>query len=580
MTAVATTGAESRRDERLRAAAIALGLAGLVAIVFGAVGGFAFVNLDDQAYVYENPFVRRGLGWGSIAAAFSVFRAGNWHPVTWISHMVDVQLFGLDPGWHHLVSVALHALNAILLFAFLRRTTGATWRSAVVAALFAVHPLHVESVAWVAERKDVLSTLFLLLTLLAYVAYARRPRLGSYAGVAGLFALGLMAKPMLVTLPFVLLLVDFWPLGRWRAAPAGGIAPARPAALVLEKIPLVAVSIAASAVAWLAQSAGGADVALSRVPLGARVANALVSYVTYLAQTVWPFRLAEFYPHPFLFGGLPGWKIAGAAIALAAVTVLAVRERARRPYLAFGWFWYLGTLVPVIGLVQVGLQAFADRYTYVPLVGVFVAIVWSGAEVIERLSPRRAVVGSAVAVVIVALAGIARAQVATWQESITLHRHALDVTDRNWKAWVGLGDALSEAGRPQEALAAYEEGIRLMPAYVDAWNGVGAAYGRLGQHERAIAPLEQAVRMKPDYGEAWYNLGTAYGNLGRHEQAARCFRRAVRANPDDARAWGNLGIASVALGDRRTAVESLERLRRLDPARESQLRRLLESTGP
>jgi tetratricopeptide (TPR) repeat protein len=561
--------------------AIALGLALLVVVVFAEVRAFAFVNLDDPQYVSENHFVRSGLRWEGIAAAFSMFRAGNWHPVTWISHMLDVELFGLDAGWHHLVNLALHALNAILLFTFLRAATGARWRSAIIAALFAVHPLHVESVAWVSERKDVLSTLFFLLTLLAYLGYVRRPRRSAFVLVASLFAAGLMAKPMLVTLPFVLLLVDVWPLGRWGGTPAPGVTPALPAALVLEKVPLVAISAASSAVAWLAQSDRGADVALSRIPLGARAGNALLSYLGYLGNTAWPFRLASFYPHPSLSGiGLAAWKVAGAALVLGAVTWLAVRERRRRPYVAFGWCWYLGTLVPVIGLVQVGVQSHADRYTYIPLIGVFVALVWAIGETVVRLSARPALVAVPIAIVIAVLAGVARRQVATWRDSETLHRHALAVTDRNWAAWVGLGSVLSERGEPQHALLAYDEAIRVAPWLAVGWNGVGTALGRLGRHDHSIAALEQAVRIQPFYAEAWYNLGVAYGNVGRHDQAARSFRGAVQANPYDARACFNLAIASLAVGDRASALESLERLRRIDPAREQQLRRILGSMRP
>jgi hypothetical protein len=349
---------------------------------------------------------------------------------------------------------------------------------------------------------------------------------------------------------------------------------------VLEKVALVAISAASSAVAWLAQSDRGADVALSRIPLGARAGNALLSYLGYLGDTAWPFRLASFYPHPSLSGiGLAPWKVGGAALVLGALTWLVVRERRRRPYVAFGWCWYLGTLVPVIGLVQVGVQAHADRYTYIPLIGVFVAVVWAIGEAVVRLSVRPAVAGVPIAVLIVTLAGVARAQVATWRDSETLHRHALAVTAGNWNAWVGLGDALSEAGRPREALAAYEEGLRGAPWLAFGWNGVGVALGRLGQHEQAIAPLERAVRIQPFYAEAWYNLGTAYGNVARHDDAARCFRRAVQANPYDARAWFNLALASVAVRDRGTVLESLERLGAIDPARELQLRRVLGSVG-
>jgi tetratricopeptide (TPR) repeat protein len=574
------TAGEARDARRAADAAWAItaGLGVLVLLVFGQARGFAFVNMDDQAYVYENPMVRNGFTWDGVLSAFASFHAANWHPVTWLSHMLDVELFGMNPGSHHLVNIALHALNASLLFWFLRSATGATWRSAVVAALFAVHPLHVESVAWVAERKDVLSTSFLLGALIAYVAYARRPRPATYALVATLFALGLLAKPMLVTLPLALLLLDAWPLGRWaKGASPRGATRVGPAALVLEKLPLLLLSVASSAMTWMAQSSARTTVALSGLDIGARVSNAIVSYFEYLAQAIWPARLAPFYPHPYVVsGGIATWKIAGAALVLAVITAFTIRERERRPYVAFGWLWYLGTLMPVIGLVQVGLQAHADRYTYVPLIGVFVAAVWTIADAVKG-RPARVVAGVAAAVSVAAYAAVAWAQVASWRDSETLHRHTLAVTERNWQAWVGLGDVLSESGRAEEALAAYDQSLRILPAYAEAWNGAGVALGRLGQHQRAIDPLERAVRLRPEYSEAWYNLGTALGNLGDHTRAAQCFRRAVAEDPLAVRAWLNLGIASVMIGDEDAVRESVERLDRLDMAAGAQLRRAISS---
>lgn len=600
-------GAQARRAaERVRTAGPGALLVALVAAVYAQAGAFAFVNLDDQQYVTANPMVLRGLRWEGVAWAFGGFHASNWHPLTWLSHMADVSLFGAHAGAHHLVSVALHALNAILLFALLRRTTGATWRSAIAAALFAVHPLHVESVAWVSERKDVLSGLLFFLALHAWVSYARRPGAGRYLAVAALLALGLLAKPMLVTLPFVLLLLDAWPLGRMaggaelRASRSMGpvilpllrsgggegrgegvstpAARKRAPALLLEKVPLLALAAVASAVTWRAQSAGEAAVALDVVPLGARVANAAVSYAVYLVRTAWPSGLAAFYPHPVLSGsGIPAWKIAGAAALIAAITAAAVRERSRRPYLAWGWLWFLGTLVPVIGLAQVGEQALADRYTYLPLVGPFVAAAWGGADLADRLPRGRAAAAAAAAVAVAALALAAFRQAGTWRDSVALHRRALETTERNWVAWNGLADALADAGRPADAVGAYREALRLRPRLASAWNGLGTAYGMLGAHAEAIAPFEEALRVRPAYSDAWYNLGTAHGSLGRHARAAECFRSALRLRPDDARAWANLGVASALAGDRRGAAESLEALERLEPARAAALRALLEA---
>jgi Flp pilus assembly protein TadD len=454
------------------------------------------------------------------------------------------------------------------------------WQSAWVAALFAIHPLHVESVAWVSERKDVLSGAFFFLTLHAWLAYTRRPGAGRYLAVAALFVLGLLAKPMLVTLPLVLLLLDAWPLGRLAPGGDGRGGAGRAARLIVEKLPLIGIAAASSVLTWLAQSAGGATASPEVVPLGGRVANALVSYVLYLFRTVWPSGLAAFYPHPVLAGdGIPAWEIAGAVVLLVALTALAVRERSRRPYLLFGWLWFLGTLVPVIGLVQVGEQGLADRYTYLPLVGLSVAVAWGAAELLGRFR-RPALAWGAAVIPLVALAGVARAQAATWRDSVALHGRALEVTERNWVAWNGLGDALADAGRPQEAIGAYREALRIRPRLATALNGLGAAYGQLGAHAEAIAPLEQALRIRPEYADAWYNLGTAHGSLGRHARAAECFRAALRIRPDDARAWQNLGVASLLSGDLDGARESLEALRDLDRGRALQLAALVDAGRP
>jgi Flp pilus assembly protein TadD len=555
----------------------AAGLTALVAAVYAQVHDFAFANLDDQQYVTANPTVLRGLTWDGFAWAFSGFHAANWHPLTWLSHMTDVTLFGTDAGAHHLVNVALHGLNSLLLLLFLARATGAWWRSVVVAALFAIHPLHVESVAWVSERKDVLSGLFFFLALNGWVAYSRRRRVTSYVLVTVLLALGLLAKPMLVTLPFVLLLVDAWPLGRLR--PDGKPLVRRGARLVAEKLPLLAVVAGASFVTWLAQRAGDA-VAVDAIPPAGRVANALVSCVTYLWRTIWPAGLAAFYPHPVLAGGgIPAWKAAVAALALVVIVAVGFHERARRPWLLWGTLWFLGMLVPVIGLVQVGEQALADRYTYLPLVGVFVALVWGGAELLERARAPRAAAATAAGAIVVLVAIAAHRQAGTWRDNETLHRRALAVTGDNWVAWNGLGDALSDAGRHREAIGAYREALRIRPGLATAWNGLGAAQGALGAPGEAIGPLEQALRLRPRYADAWYNLGTAYGGLGEHARAAECFRAAVGIRPEDGRAWHNLGIASVLAREPDGAARSLDALWRLDPARAQALRALLESAG-
>ena len=421
--------------------AVALLLAAVVLAAFWPVLGAGFIAYDDAVYVTKNPNVQRGFDAASLKWAWSSFYALNWHPLTWMSHTLDWRLFGPRPAGHHLTSLLLHVANTLLLFLVLVRATGATGRSAAAAALFGIHPLHVQSVAWVAERKDVLSTLFWMISMMAYVRYARAPSLPKYLVVAAAFALGLAAKPMLVTLPFALLLLDVWPLGRWGARGARF--------LLAEKLPLIALSAIFGAVTFAAQRSGGGIASAEVVPLGLRVSNALVSYVRYLGKTIWPRGLAIFYPHPL--DTLPAWQVLGAALFLTAVTLTAVRQRRGHPYLLFGWLWYVGTLVPVIGLVQVGAQAMADRYTYVPAIGVFVAACWGVAALLDRLMPRRpaasrrwaAILGSA-AVLLLAVA--TRAEAGFWRDSRTLFEHALAATKNNYTAHTGLGSALAAKG--------------------------------------------------------------------------------------------------------------------------------------
>jgi len=561
---------------RRTAVAICAGLALLVALVYWQVHRFDFVNFDDPEYVSRNRWVLQGLTWDGIAWAFTGFRVSNWHPLTWLSHMLDVQLFGPTPGAHHVVSAAFHGLNTVLLFALLRGATGATWRSAFVAALFGIHPLHVESVAWVSERKDLLSTLFLLLTLQAWVGFVRGRRAGLYLAALGFFALGLMSKPMLVTTPFLLLLLDAWPLGRFSGT---GVRPffRTMGRLAVEKAPFFLLAAAASAVTWLAQSAGGGESAVSPVALWPRVANALVSYVRYPAFTVWPQGLASFYPHPATTGpGTPVLPALGAASLLALVTVWVVRERTTRPYLAWGWLWYVGTLVPVIGFLQVGGQAMADRYTYVPLIGIFVAAVWGLADLAEaRRTPR--LVMALVASAVVALFGaISWRQAGFWRDSVTLHQRSLDVTASNWKASQGLCDALLDLGRFGEATAACEQAIRILPVYPEAWQTLGVVRARMGKPDEAIPFFRKALALRPDYFNALRNLGSAVGNLGDYEQASGYFRQALRLRPDDAETWGYLGLARLRAGDRDGATMAYRRLQALDPSRAEALRRTLD----
>jgi hypothetical protein len=439
--------------------AVALVLSLLAALPYLAVGGLdAFINMDDDVYVYENPRVLKGLTIEGVRWAFTAFHISNWHPLTWLSHMTDVTIFGNDARGHHLVNILLHSLNTSLLFLSLFRMTAALWRSALVAALFALHPLHIESVAWIAERKDVLSGLFFMLVLLAYEWYVRRGGRRRYLLVALFLALGLMAKPMLVTVPFLLLLLDLWPLGRtaW-AAPAGGGegSPVSPGRLLWEKVPLLALALVSSGITFLAQRAGGAIKTLEFIGTDLRLANVAVSYVAYIGKTLWPLSLSMYYPFPPEMP--PGWKVGGAVLVTAAVTAAAVFLR-RRPYFLVGWLWYLGMLVPVIGLVQVGDQAMADRYAYLPLTGLFVMAVWGSAELL-RGRRRRWSVGAAAGVLLI-LTPLAARQAGYWKDSITLFSHALSVAPGSHIIHNNLANSLVRAGRTNEAITHYREALR------------------------------------------------------------------------------------------------------------------------
>lgn len=547
------------------------GLSLLVLLVFGQLGGYSFINYDDNLYVYENPHVRGGLSKEGVFRAFTTFDAANWHPLTWISHMADVQLFGLDAGWHHRVNVLFHLANAALLFLVLWRMTGELWQSAFVAALFAVHPLHVESVAWIAERKDVLSTLFWLLTMGAYLGYVRRPSLWRYLPVVAFLALGLMCKPMLVTLPFVLLLLDWWPLGRMsREGPPvseqRGFSTPILFRRIWEKTPLLGMSALSCMITYVAQGKGKAISSLEVVPLGYRVFNALVSYVAYLWKTVRPVSLAIFYPHPAsLEAGFPGWEIAGAVLFLGGASFLALRERERRPYLAVGWLWYLGTLVPVIGLVQVGSAALADRYTYVPLIGVFIASTWGVSGLLSGWRWRRLLLCVSGGAIVAALSVAASVQAGYWRDNVALYSRAIAVTEKNWMALTNLGAAYEESGKLQDAVICHREAVRIKPEYAHAWYNLGVASGKLGRVQESLGYYREVLRIDPKYVDAWYNLGVASAKLGQLREAIGYFRETVRIKPEYALGWYNLGLAYAKLGQLREAIASFQDALRIRP---------------
>jgi len=493
-----------------------------VALAFGQLRGHAFIDLDDGEYIYANPHVLAGLTRDGVGWAFTTMHAANWHPLTWLSHMLDVSCFGLDAGRHHLVSVALHAVSAVALFLVLASSTGATWRSAVAAGLFALHPLHVESVAWAAERKDVLSGLFWMLGMGAYLAYSRRPGLWRYLGVALPFGLGLLSKPMLVTFPLVLLLLDYWPLQRQP--------PLR--ALVLEKLPLLGIAILSIAVTWTAQASGQATA--SAFFLRERVFNALVSYAVYLWRTLWPAGLAVFYPHPSSVQmRVPGWQAAAAAILITALTALALTRARRQPYLIVGWLWFVGTLVPVIGLVQVGAQARADRYTYIPLIGLFIAIPWALYDVTAVFRTQRRILALAWTAALSILASLTWVQAGYWRDAGTLYAHAIEVTKKNWLVWNNLGMFRLERGELPAALDAFESAVRIKPDYADAWYNAGVTLASLGEARRAIAAYREAVRLDGANADGWVNLGLELEALGSGSEAGACYRRALELRPDD-----------------------------------------------
>jgi tetratricopeptide (TPR) repeat protein len=525
-----------------------------------------FITYDDPVYVTGNAHVTGGLTWADVGWAFRSTEASNWHPLTWLSHMADCQVFGVRPWGHHLTSVLLHAFNAFLLFVALRRMTGALWRSLFVAALFGLHPLHVESVAWVSERKDVLSTTFWMLVLWAYArraefARARNPGSLAFYGLAVLFfALGLMCKPMLVTLPCVLLLLDYWPLNRW-----GGSAASARVALVAEKLPFFALSAAASAVTLYAQRGGGTVASVEDFPWPVRLANALVAYCWYLGKAVVPAKLAVFYP--YFAESPPLWEWVSAAVLLAAVTATSAALARRRPYLLVGWLWYLGTLVPVIGLVQVGGQAKADRYSYVPLIGLFIMAAWSAGGAPALSARRRRAQGLAAAAVLAGLAIVTSRQLAFWKDGTSLFRHALAVTENNWVAHANLSASLAKSS-PAEAAAEHQETLRILAAFADTYVKKGIELERTpGRLPDAIKEFRTAVRILPVLAGPHFNLGTALARTpGGRLEAIEELRTATRLKPDFVDAHFNLAtVLAGTLEGRDEAVAEFETVIRLSP---------------
>jgi tetratricopeptide (TPR) repeat protein len=590
---------------------VCLLIALITAGVYWPVAKQGFINFDDPDYVSGNPRVQAGLTLGSVQWAFTSFYASNWHPLTWLSHMLDCQIYGLRPGGHHVTSLLLHVVNSLLLFGLLKRLTGAFWRSALVAALFALHPLHVESVAWVSERKDVLSAFFFMLTLWAYARYAevQSPKskvqsLNSgvwYVAALVLFALGLMSKPMLVTLPFVLLLLDYWPLGRFQLSTA---TPPLPAAaqrstlrrLAVEKIPFFALSALSCVLTFLVQRACGAMTPLAKTPFELRVANALVAYARYLGKTFWPAKLAVFYPYSPL--SVDSWQVMGAALLLLIATVAIVMAARKQPCLLIGWLWFLGTLVPVIGLVQVGKQALADRYAYLPHIGLFILIVWGAAAIVARLRRPRLISVVAAGLAVTGCGIITSHQLSYWRDTKTLFQHAVAVTSRNFVAYAVVGNALVEEGKLPEAIEQCRKSLEIAPDYPEAHNTLGNIYGKQGKYDEAIASYRsaatdlsyadprngmadilikqgkfaeaeaqcrEALQLAPMHLPAMFSLATALHKQGKLDEAAEYYRRILELKPDLFTPRRYLGNILVAQGKPDQAIPQLLMALKIQP---------------
>jgi len=613
---------EHLKMRRYRAEILAgLLLVALTLAALGRVCGNDFVNYDDGDYVTDNRHVQAGLTAESIAWAFTTTHAANWHPLTWLSLQLDHQVYGMAPWGYHLTNLLLHLANTLLLFVALRRMTGVVWRSALVAALFAVHPLHVESVAWVSERKDVLSTLFWMLTLLAYARYCERPAVGRYLPVPLFLALGLMAKPMLVTLPCVLMLLDYWPLRRLgfplpastdSSGPAAGVPflcpPASWRLLLLEKLPLFALVVASCAVTVFAQRL--AMYTLEAMPIQSRVVNALTAYIAYIGKTFWPFNLAALYPFPRTWFY---WQLVVALGLLVSVAGLALRRARRQPYFLVGWLWYLGTLVPVIGLVQVGKQQMADRYTYIPLVGLFVLLVWGVADLLAHSPRRRPLLIGLSALVLLPCAALSWRQAGTWRDAASLWTQALDATTDNGDACVQVGSVLEMQGQQGRAIALYREALRIdgnnptanqhlgnllakqgkleeaaryyaaslrvKPDDAVANNNCGVYLFQEGKLGEAILHYQAALRIDPGYATAHNNLGAALGKQGKFAEARQCFREALRLDPRYAEAHYNMGLALEREGKLSEAIECYRKAMSLEPGTDKYRQQLAFALG-
>jgi tetratricopeptide (TPR) repeat protein len=533
--------------------------------------GHQFITLDDPTYIQENPMVNRGVTLRGLAWAFTTFYATNWHPLTWISHMIDCQLFGMNAGNHLVVNALIHVANTLLVFWFLFRTTHARWPSALVAALFALHPLHVESVVWASERKDTLSTFFGLLSLIAYARYANAPSISRYAFVAITLAMGLLAKPMLVTWPFVMLLLDYWPLGRLedsmgkenrRSASHREVATGI-TSLVWEKLPLFILVAASAVITFLAQSHGGAVRTFTDAPVALRLSNALGSYAKYLALTFWPNDLAVYYP--FAWAGIPAWQIIGAVFLLIGITAFCFSQRKIRPYLVVGWLWFLGTLVPVIGIVQVGGQTMADRYFYIPSIGLFIALVFSLGDISKSWRVASALSAGIAGALLLILATLTNAQIHLWHDSFTLFEHTLAVTPPNLRIENSLALAMGGSGRYDEAAAHFEKTLQIDPNFYDGLVGMGVTRAFQGRIPEAIGYFQAAIRSQPDVPKAHVQLALALWKQNDDQAALEEMSRASQLAPEDAGIRADLGLALELAGRIPEAIQQLHDALQMNP---------------
>ena len=551
---------ENTGVSRMKNVIISMLLTIAVLVVFWQVQSHEFVNYDDDIYVTSNEYIQGGLTLKGIIWAFSTARASNWHPMTWLSLMLDREMYGLWPGGYHWTNVMLHGVSTILLFLLLHVMTGAIWRSCFVAVLFAIHPLHVESVAWIAERKDVLSTLFWMLTLLSYVHYVKRPGLKRYLVVCLLCALGLFSKPMVVTLPCVLLLLDYWPLRRIEfGRQKRGITALH---LLIEKIPLLGMSAGISVATLLAQKSGNSVMPFDTLSLAVRVANALVSYVRYIGKALWPSDLAVLYPHP---GMWPLWIVIISATLLFVITAVFIRAAERYPYGIVGWLWYLGTLVPVIGIIQVGSQAMADRYTYIPLTGIFVIIVWGMHDILRKWPAARTAVTGCGVLIIAILMIVSRTQVGYWKSGIELFGHTTEITQNNHVAHNNYGNALARKGMKKRAEKEYRTAIRIRPSYAQAYNNLGNVLKMEGQYDKAVEEYNRALSIRPEYIEALFNMGSLLMARGRYEEAIDYYSKVLTIKPDHAAAFNNIGIVNVKRGKLEEAIANFRSALSINP---------------